>query len=153
MTVTLDVDGAAGRLAIYTGSDDAPMTNPLGNLSRVKHHSSLDYTSVVMTAGKIQQSGTLTLPARGAGQMAQAAYPLFSHGRVGVPLVEVSIYYRNQWLALNCSVPVQGAGVYRWLTGGADGTYVYINENWTTAISLPGMSIPWRAIVTNVRLA
>lgn len=39
----LDLDAGANRYAVYTGTDDAPLTNPLGNLSRVKFHADFPY--------------------------------------------------------------------------------------------------------------
>ena len=51
MPDVLDIDAAAGKLAVYTSpgaaSDDAPLYAPASYLSRIKLHSDLDYPKIV----------------------------------------------------------------------------------------------------------
>jgi hypothetical protein len=47
VSVKLRARGSDGKVAIYRGPDDAPFTNPLGNLPRVLFHSDLHYPTII----------------------------------------------------------------------------------------------------------
>lgn len=128
-----------GKAAIWTGADDAPFTNPLGNLARVKFHSDLDYMKIVVTLSK-----TVTLPAipkTGSGQgdagSRTATYNLGPHGQGRVPFVLAKIVVNGVPVAFTGSVCVHqnpyngnayvGSGA-RWLSLGCDAVNVYAQE-------------------------
>ena len=51
---TLDLDGVADKYAVYNGTSDAPLYNPLANLSSLLWHSDLQYIGVQnMVAGTV----------------------------------------------------------------------------------------------------
>lgn len=146
-------DGAiTGDVAIWTGSDDAPFSNPLANLNRVKFHSALDYPKVIY-----EWSDNVDFPARtqwmpglsgGSGawgtteNVRVATHNLFAHGRGGQPWVLGSVRIDGTDVAFTGSVPVQlsvvsnssdGAASWtspwaRWVTLGADSTNVLLFE-------------------------
>lgn len=130
-----------GKVGIYTGADDAPFNDPLGNLSRVLFHSDLNYPAIVR-----EVSGTLTLPARGANSGGWTAHNLFPHGRSGTPLVLGYIVMGSLRQRIAGSVPVQGNayGWARWLSIGADTTNVKMAESWFNGG--PGGGSPYGAI-------
>lgn len=128
-----------GKAAIWTGADDAPFINPLGNLARVKFHSDLEYMRVVATLSK-----TVALPAipsTGSGQSdpgcRSATYNLGAHGQGRTPFVLGKIVVNGVPVAFTGSVCVhqnpynanayRGSGA-RWLSLGCDAVNVYINE-------------------------
>jgi hypothetical protein len=135
-----------GKVAIFTGSDDAPFTNPLGNLARVLFHSDLNYPAIVR-----EVSGTLTLPARGANSVGWAAHNLFAHGRTGTPLVLGYVVLGTLRRRIAGSVPVQGNGYgwARWLSIGADATNVKMAESWFARANFPygALTVTWRVFV------
>lgn len=92
MPVRFKLDPASGQYAIYTvptptSTDDAPLTNPLGNLSRVIVHPQLRYPGVVATI-----SGTLSLAAATYNGPAVSSpeyrtHTLGAHGQSGLPML------------------------------------------------------------------
>jgi hypothetical protein len=135
-----------GKLAIYTGSDDAPFSDPAGNLSRVLFHSDLNYPAILY-----EVSGTLGLPARGANSAGTQSFNLFAHGRSGSPLVIGYATLGGQRIHLCGSVPVQftSRGWGRWIALGADGSNVKIVDQWfaQSNAAFGGVSIPWKVYV------
>lgn len=140
---------ADGAVAIWTGADDAPFLDPLNNMSRVLFHSLLRYPAIVAEA-----SGTLSLPARGANTIGVAGYNLFAHGRSGTPLVLGYVVIGGQRRRIAGSYPLQrqSRGWARWLSIGADATYVRMAETWTAPNPAAGggygaTSVSWRVFV------
>lgn len=131
---------ATGSVAIYTvptvdSTDDAPFTNPLANLSRVKFHSALDYPKVIE-----ERTINLSLPLRTTEGEFTASYNLFAHGQAGFPWVLASFRIGSLNVAATGSVPVQKALKYRaasagdptpwprWISIGATSTMVTAYE-------------------------
>lgn len=141
--------GTDGRVAIYTGSDDAPFDNPTANLSRVQFHSDLLYPAIVK-----EQSGTLNLLSRGPNGEGREAHNLFAHGKSGTPMVIGYATLAGQRVGLCGSVPVQmlPRGWGRWIALGADATNVKIAETWFAQndAAFSSISIPWTAYVFDV---
>lgn len=148
MAVRFHARGSDGKVAIYTGSDDAPMDDPLGNMSRVLFHSDLLYPKIVM-----EVSGTLSLPARGANETNRTQHLLFGHGLPGTPMVIGYAILDGIRVGLCGSVPVQMAprGWARWLSLGATGTHVVMGEMWFSdnGQGFGGIAIPWTVYVTD----
>jgi len=144
----LRADGVTGDVAIYSGSDDLPLSDPLGNLSRVRFHSDLEYVAVISTV-----SGTLNLPGRPPStEFHQEAHTLFAHGRPGFPLVFGRITGLRESGAiipipgspvLSGSVPVQfnDYGFGRFVILGADATNVVLHETTATGWSLSDVDL------------
>lgn len=89
MPVRFKHDPSVGQYGIYTvpsagSTDDAPLTNPHGNLSRTIVHPLLRYPGVVTTL-----SGTLNLPAASGGTFTteRRTHTLGAHGQVGRPML------------------------------------------------------------------
>lgn len=135
MTVTLKADGTTGTVAIWEGPGDAPFTDPLGNVARLRFHSDLEYPSIIDV-----RSGSVTFPALAVNQTRQAVYPLFYHNQGGTPFVEGTITVGPNTIAFSGSVPVArgegvtGAGYWagrefaRWAHLGVTPTEVVISE-------------------------
>lgn len=149
-----------GKAAIYDKSaGDAPLTNPLGNLSRIKFHSDLDYIKVISV-----HNVTLSLPARSNFRSATASYNLFAHGRTGQPFVLGKASVNGVPVGFTGSVPVhqgiasngQPSHFGRWLALGADATNVIVHEYCVAAWSnssfydtYPAMTIPIAVYITD----
>lgn len=141
--------GAAGKVAVWTGADDAPFNDPLSNLSRVLFHSDLLYPPIVA-----EVSGTVNLPARGQNSVGWAGHNLFAHGRSGTPLVIGYVIVSGQRRRIAGSYPVQrnSRGWARWISIGADTTNVKMAEGWFSPNSNVGggygaTSLSWRVFV------
>lgn len=81
----LDFDAARNKYAVYTGSqDDAPLVNPLGNLSRVKWHADLQYIGITDTVSLTTNVNPKNFASEGYTFWEK---PLFSHGKSFRPLV------------------------------------------------------------------
>lgn len=130
-----------GVVAIYENSNDAPFSNPLGNLSRVKFHSGLDYINVVSI-----RNYTLSLPAIGVNGSGQGTggrrglrtnlYTLGAHGRSGIPFVIGQLTVNGVRVICGGSVPVAKDASYlglpdwysRFVAIGADATNITAYE-------------------------
>jgi hypothetical protein len=132
MRLNLEIDAGIGRGAIWTGDDRAPFTDPRAHLDRVLWHSALDYIRIVET-----RTFTLNLPEREDIYQATGSYPLFDHGRSGIPFILGSVDVNGEPVAFTGSVPVTmglnaprtGPDIYgRWLALGADATSVIVHE-------------------------
>lgn len=147
--VTLRGRGADGRVAIWTGDDDEPFSDPLDHLDRVKFHSELGYPKVIS-----EWSDDVTFTARTTWNGSSwtttqgtrvVTHNLFAHGRSGQPWVLGSINVDGVDVAFTGSVPVQlgvrstdssGAPIgptflcpwARWVSLGADDTNVSLFE-------------------------
>jgi hypothetical protein len=153
MTMTMKIDGIAGKAAIYTGNDDAPLTDPRNNLARLKFHSDLAYPSIIA-----EYTGSLTMGATTTNARRLVTNRVRAHGRPGIPWVLGSFTVGGLAISACGTVPVQqdinAYGFARWLALGADGTDIIIYEN---AIGYAGqqltpITIQWRALVTDVLL-
>lgn len=82
----LDLDAGNNRFAIYTGNDDAPLTNPLGNLPRVKWHGDFPYVG----AEPVRVVTTDVNPRNWSGKGVNPK-ALFAHGKSFRPLVFGSV--------------------------------------------------------------
>jgi hypothetical protein len=122
--VKLKGRGSDGRVAIYTGSSDAPFDTPLSNLSSVKFHSDLSYPTIINTV-----TSSITLPARSANTFTSTTHTLFAHGRPGIPmlLAELTSPFAS---SLSGTVPVfmSAAGFARLITIGANSANVVLHE-------------------------
>ncbi len=132
MPVRLNIDGVAGKAAIYTGTDDLPMSAPLDHISRVHFHSDLAMPSI-----KTVLTGTITLPFLDWNESRSAVYNISTHGLGSIPYCEgriTSIAGVPKSIGMTGSVPVAtngfaGAVYYaRWLHLGATSTHVHIAE-------------------------
>lgn len=127
--------GAAGLYSVPTvdSADDAPLTDPLSNLSRVVWHPALRYPGRVRV-----QTGSITL-----GSTSRTLHTLFAHGMSYKPLIKGTLTINGVAVPWCGSVPmaqgVVGAGTVSgqtgqptaamaWLTLGADETNVYAFE-------------------------
>ncbi len=135
---------ASGKAAIYTvptltSTDDAPLTNPDAHADRIRFHSDRNYVRVVST-----HTGTLTLPARAAGQQIRTDHVLFAHGQASEPMVMGRITNLPDYNGVARNVPIAsmvpvlidtGGGKYalrpklhRWVCLAVDATNVYLRE-------------------------
>jgi hypothetical protein len=163
MTMRLIADGN-GNVAVYdyTIPNDNPYSNPLGDVSRLRFHSTLRYPGVVNTV-----SMNVTLNAAPAAQRhVRTAIPLFAHGRGGIPFVEGKIISGlSRVIALCGSVPVQQVYVAgpninfdnafpRVVHLGADSTNVYLNDYYSTyqTTGFPALTLGLEIYVTDVNL-
>lgn len=117
-----------GKVAIWTGAqDDAPFDNPLGNINRVKFHSSLDYLQIID-----ERVFTLNLPPISGTLERVASYQIGAHGRPGAPLFFAHIVVGGVPVAFSGSVPVHqsanGDSFARWLAIGASATHFIVHE-------------------------
>lgn len=143
--------GSDGAVAIYEGDlDDLPLNDPQSYMSRVLFHSNLLYPAIIR-----EESGTLTLPARGANAEGGGAYNLFAHGQAGTPLVIGYATLSGTRVGLCGSVPVQmtSVGWARWISLGADATYVRIAEYFASQNTggFSSISVPWTAYVLDTK--
>jgi hypothetical protein len=94
-----------------TAPDDAPLSAPLSNLSRVKFHSDLTYPSIVDT-----RTVTVTVPGASPGADVSGTLLLFSHGRTGTPLVfgHINSFRGIAKIPLSGSVPLLYSGTGNW---------------------------------------
>lgn len=140
-----------GRVAIYESSDDAPWSDPLSYKTRVLFHSDLAYIARVATV-----TGSITFPARSNPNAPPGfeiyGHQLAAHGLSGIPLVEgryIGAGDGGADLPAVGSVPVQrfsssgsGHGNWRWLTLGADDTYLRMHEGVAPVFSGSGFTLP-----------
>lgn len=115
---TLDLHGGINKYAVYTGTTDAPLTNPLGNLGALLWHSDLKYLGVRQTVtGTLNLNpltsgwvGTSVIGRNSAGPVTIITYPyvktLFTHGQAYAP------YFLGYILIGGVKVPLNGSFVY-----------------------------------------
>ncbi len=161
----LKADGNTGKVGIYSGNDDNPLTNPLGHLNRLKFHSDLNYPSIIDV-----RTGSTTFIARGIQVYFSTTHALFTHGQPGFPLVFGRITNLLGSPPLNGSVPIQinAWGFGRWIHLGADSFVVLLNEilacgegfkddprdpeSFKALNNFPAISISWEVYVTDTLL-
>lgn len=156
MVDVLDIDAAAGLLAIYTspgaGSDDAPLYNPTANLARVKLHSSLDYPKIINVV-----TGSITLPAVTNDTRRLVTHTLFAHGQSGFPWVFGKVSLGGVWVSLAGTAIVQADSdnhFPRMLAIGADATNVLAHENGMCGHfnTMASLTLSYQVYVTDVLL-
>ncbi len=162
MPIWFDCDARAGKLAIYTGDNDAPLYNPGANLARLKLHSDFEYPKIIRVF-----SGTLSLPFVASNTRRNVTTTLAAHGVPGgIPWVFGTITLRGINISLSGTVPIQNdsvggspegyAGMPRTVALGADATNVLLHENvlgyYGTVNGLPGISFSYRVMVTDTLL-
>jgi hypothetical protein len=147
---------AGGKLGIYTvpsltSTDDAPLSNPKGNIDRVKLHSDFKYVGIVESRNVV-----VNAVARQASMSWAMQYTLFAHGRPGVPWIEASLVGTPS-IALQGCVPVQwqNGGLARWWAIGATATDVVLYEFGAALYStaMPAFAKTIRVHVTERMLA
>lgn len=150
--IRLRARGTDGRLSIHTGGDDAPFSNPLGNLRRVLFHSELDYPAIVAT-----RTGSTSFAAVAANKRRNEVKRLFAHNRPGIPLVFGVITNLGPdpvTFAGSVPVPLDIYGFGRWLTLGANANDVIIHEQAVAhaKAKLGAVTIAWKVFVMDTNL-
>ncbi len=156
----MNIDGVAGVAAIYTGSDDLPMDDPLDYVGRLKFHSGLHNIAILSV-----HTGQITLPAVSANSSYQSNYDIIAHGLGTTPYVEgrvtkiggtdVSIPFAGSIVVVQQSggpFPAETPAFMRILNLGADDTNVIINE-YSVAhldVAYSSVTIDWEVYVTDV---
>lgn len=110
---TLDLHGGINKYAVYNGTSDAPLTNPLGNLPNLLWHSDLLYIGRVTTI-----TGTVNLNPFTSGW---SAFPytrvLAAHGRSYRPIL-------TGWITVSgVNIPIGGS--FLATAPGANGAYQF----------------------------
>lgn len=135
-------DGVLGRFAVWTGTDDAPWTAPLANLSRVKIHSDLDNAGIVSTR-------TGTISDTSVNLQLTPKRTLFAHGLSYAPLILGFVTVGGINVPINQGVLVPcGAGQFS-LTFGVDQTNVMANFMILNQ-GIATLSIPYTIFVFDV---
>lgn len=115
--------------AFVDSAGDAPISDPLSHLDKVKFHSSLDYVEFDQSI-----SGSITFPSRSFGSVGVATYPVLAHGRGVAPMVVASCTISGNDVPLAGFVPIQTAGsgglFRRSIFVSSDATYVSIGESY-----------------------
>lgn len=119
---------AGGVVAVWDGAQDIlPFLNPLGYLSRIKFHSSLQYIRLTKTL-----TFTLSIPETGAVAQKVASYTLGAHGVAGQPFIVGKIVVNGVPVAFSGSVPVHqfaSSDSYgRFLSLGVTSTGIVVHE-------------------------
>ncbi len=155
------VDGALGKAALYTvptsdSTDDSPLTDPRGNLSRVRFHTDFKYPRIVD-----EKQFSVSLSARSANTGGQATHTLGAHGRPGAPLCFAAYYLNGSWLPLFISSPVSywasgiGWRLGRLISLGADDTNLLLHEYYSVLVlgsGAPSVTIDVRVLITSETL-
>lgn len=133
---------ASGKVAIWDDhTNDAPFTDPLANIARVKYHSDLEYIKIVDV-----KPFTLNLPAIANTLDSVVTYTLGPHGRPGVPFIVPIITVDGIPVAFTGSVCVHSTGNFdygRWLAFGADATNCFVHQYSVQAGNSNGSSSTW----------
>ncbi len=147
-----------GKVALWTGgTDDAPFTNPRGNIDRVSFHSDFDYPKIIQV-----RSVTLSMPAMPENAVREHTYNLFAHGRPGFPYILGVATIGGVKVPLAGHVPAQvlvsalWGGLptdqwARWIALGSDGTNVVVHEYGRTPLTVAAsaVSVPVTIYITD----
>jgi hypothetical protein len=136
MPTWYDVDGSdGGHIAIYTGNDDAPMSNPSAYIgTRTKFSTKFNYIPFV-PAKRI--TATISVPETvsysGRGDPMQRIINLGAHGMPGVPFIRGFATIAGVIRPICGSIPLResgssGSGAQIFWTLGVDATNVFIDE-------------------------
>lgn len=150
-------DGSA--LAIYSvpsasSTDDAPLTDPWNNKSRLQLHTSAILPS---TTPALTQTVTINIPAIGANTKFEGAsyrYQLFAHGLGAACMVEgriLNLGGTGVHVAFNGSVPVSvnTRGIGTWLALGSTSTHVVVEAFGLTNAAVAAQSYSIEASAYN----
>lgn len=158
-------DGSINKAALYTvptadSTDNAPLTNPRANLSRVRFHTDFKYPKIVSDT-----TYSLELPSRAKGTRGEETHILASHGHGGSPLCFGTVLINGGWVPLFISTPVPGWSVAgnlpshrlwqgRVLSLGANATQILVHEFWVLsnlagAGADPSSTVSIRVLVTD----
>lgn len=119
---TLDINGAINKYAVYNGTSDAPLTDPLNNLVGLLWHSDLPYVGVSSTVtGTVNLDpltsgwvGTTTTGKNFQGPVTIITYPytytLTTHGQSYAP------YFLGYIVINGVKVPLNGSFLYGYHT-------------------------------------
>lgn len=118
MRVVCKGSKSLGRFAVYTGADDAPWSNPYGNISRIKIHSDMDSAGIIdIKTGSV------------AVENINGASTLFTHNLGYSPML------LGFWTIDGVNVPINmtlivssGYDSSKGITIGCDATNVIINS-------------------------
>lgn len=153
MPAVLAGDPAHG-VALYTGNDDDPLTDPINHLSRLKFHSGLQYPVVVAT-----QTMSITLPTRGVNVVSSTAvHDLDTHGRGAYPLILGAKIVEIDGVATNYpfvgSFPIRhtSLGFGRVITLGCNTTRFLLVESYMSHANRTGHATPAMDITIEVYL-
>lgn len=158
-----DVHGGIGKAALYKVSDtnptdDAPLTTPRSNLSRVRFHTDFKYPKIISDT-----QYSVTLPARTKNTSGEQTHTLGAHGRGGIPFCFGAVLYNGNWSPLFISTPIYyspsgGRLTYiaRMLSLGANSTnlllheyYVMSNLSGSSGTPVGSQTITVRVLVTD----
>lgn len=136
MTVWLDCDGTGGgHVAIYTGNDDAPMSNPVAHIGgRLKFSTLLAYLPFVPAKMIVKTGSAISVPGN-IGYTARSpmrrTIDLGAHGMAGVPFIYGFVTISGIIRPLCGTVPIHYStghgGTIHW-TLGVSATRVFISE-------------------------
>lgn len=166
----LDIHSGIGKAAVYTVDsanplDETPLTNPRGNLSRVKFHTDFEYPKIINDV-----TVSVTLPAIGSRGGRVTTYNLFAHGQAGIPFCLGAFQgglLTSEWQPVTASAPVTGKVVNAYTTYdgrsvsthegfqgqmislGANSTYVVLQECSATPFSCPAITLAIRVLLTD----
>lgn len=147
MTTRFKADGAAQIAAVWTGEDDAPFWDPLGNFPRIKMHSALDYIGIAAEYTGTIDVADLWVP--------EITFNLAAHGLPYTPIVFLSITAAGVVLPVLGTMPLRrpdnGNGSVFSLSAGADATNVLLHCYVLKSQNQPNSEmIAWRALVANM---
>lgn len=126
----LDLDGGNNRFAIYTGNDSAPLTNPLGNLSRVKWHADFPYVGAEPVKIVTTDINPRNWPNKGANAKA-----LIAHGKSFRPLVFGSVTIGGARVPIMGNFLAKVQATYLSLFVYTNATHVMLD--WDARLTLP----------------
>lgn len=117
----LDCDYVRGLYAVYTGTNDAPLVDPLNNLPRVKFHAALRYLGAQKISTTVDlRPGTWTT----APNIKQSLGP---HGKAFVPLVLAVVWIDGKPVPAHAPFLVLGRYENLIFDVYADATNIYIS--------------------------
>ncbi len=161
MAAVFDIDGVGGRFAMYdeppSGPSDAPLTNPLAHLDRIKIHSSLAYLQVAaevdvpISHPYVARPGSAWSWSTWSFDWYPAVYQwdhlLFTHNLGYVPFCLVTV---TGGAAVEPGIPVQATaqGGTRFLTVYATATQIRAIERVDTGNGdIPAININYKVLV------
>ena len=118
MTITLDIDAANSKAAIYKGTDSAALYNPAANAADIVFHSEYEYAGISQV-----RTGVASFTAT------QFSETLFGHGLGFTPLVLGFLTYGGRNIPLIGTVVIDHGSGYHLISLGANGTNVVLNRS------------------------
>jgi hypothetical protein len=133
MTIWFDADGNnGGHVALYTGNDDAPMSNPAAYIgTRTKLSTKfayLPFPPALKISVNVPMVGNIGYTPRSD---MRRTIVLGNHGQSGIPFLKGYVIVNGVIRSLEGTVPVHtslnGSGVIHW-TLGVNATQVFLSE-------------------------